>query len=166
MIPTLHTDRLTLRGPLLSDYPAFEAYWASDRCAYTGGRKAPPAAWDDFAAAFGLWLFYGYGCWSVEDRATGQFAGLMGINRPAHFPEAEIGWIFMPQAEGKGYARESGRAALDWIWANTTLPSLVSYIDPENSRSLRLATRLGAVNDPQAARPHREDLVYRHRRVA
>ena len=166
MIPIRHTQSLTLCGALLSDYPAYQAYWDSDRCAHTGGRKAPPAAWDDFAAAFGLWLVHGYGCWAVEVKATGRFAGLMGINHPAHCPQAEIGWIFMADAEGQGYATESGIASLHWIWANTRLPTPVSYIDPANLRSIRLAERLGAVRDDAAPRPDPGDLVYRHGRAA
>ena len=43
------------------------------------------------------------------------------------------------------------------------LPSLVSYIDRENAASIRLAERLGARLDPDAARPEGDDcLVYRH----
>jgi RimJ/RimL family protein N-acetyltransferase len=39
----------------------------------------------------------------------------------------------------------------------------VSYIDRNNSRSIALAERLGAVPDPDAATPdNSDDLVYRH----
>jgi RimJ/RimL family protein N-acetyltransferase len=38
----------------------------------------------------------------------------------------------------------------------------VSYIDPGNARSIRLAERLGARLDRSAAKSDPEDLVYRH----
>jgi len=43
------------------------------------------------------------------------------------------------------------------------ISSLVSYIDPENSRSIALAERLGAWPDEFATADDETDLVYRHR---
>ena len=42
------------------------------------------------------------------------------------------------------------------------LTSLVSYIDPANARSIKLAEKLGARLDPAAKGPSQGDLVYRH----
>ncbi|MEL7026999.1 MAG: GNAT family N-acetyltransferase, partial [Pseudomonadota bacterium] len=42
------------------------------------------------------------------------------------------------------------------------LSTLVSYIDPENARSIALAERLGAVRDDEAEKPEDNPLVYRH----
>ncbi len=48
-------------------------------------------------------------------------------------------------------------------WADSRgMTRLVSYIDPRNSRSIRLAERLGAKLDPKAAKVDPDDLVYRH----
>ncbi|MFN3673094.1 MAG: GNAT family N-acetyltransferase, partial [Bosea sp. (in: a-proteobacteria)] len=67
-----------------------------------------------------------------------------------------------PEFEGCGYAREAAEAMLSWARDIRELPSLVSYVDPENTRSAVLALRLGAILDPSAERPAPEDLVYRH----
>ena len=118
-------------------------------------------AWEDFAAGFGLWLIDGLGTWVVEVRATGAFAGIVGISHPAHFPETEVGWTLTAEAEGQGYAQEAARAVVDWVWTNTDLASLVVYIDPANARSIRVAERLGAVRDDAAAVVDPGDVVVR-----
>jgi RimJ/RimL family protein N-acetyltransferase len=101
----------------------------------------------------------------VEDRATGAYCGDVGLLHPAHYPEIELGWTLVAEAEGRGIACEAAVAARDWAFGTLGLTTLVSYIGPENARSIRLAERLGAVRDDTAARPEPEDLVYRHTRT-
>lgn len=162
IVPSLTTNRLTLRGPRRGDFAPYAAFWASDRSVFEGGPRDARAAWEDFAASFGLWLVEGYGCWSVEDRATQGFCGIVGMNFPVHFPEPEIGWTLTPEAEGRGIGFEAAVAARDWVYANTGLRTLVSYIAPANHRSIRLAERMGAWRDDTAARPDPDDVVMRH----
>jgi RimJ/RimL family protein N-acetyltransferase len=46
-------------------------------------------------------------------------------------------------AWGHGYATEAGRAAIEWAWAALDAPELISVIQPDNARSIRVAERLG-----------------------
>jgi RimJ/RimL family protein N-acetyltransferase len=55
----------------------------------------------------------------------------------------------LPEAEGRGLAHEAAGAALAWGKAQG-LPALVSYVDPANARSIRLAERLGGRRDGAA----------------
>src|SRR5690606_13136982 len=64
---------------------------------------------------------------------------------------------------GQGYAFEAASALRDWAFSVRGLPSLVSYCDPENARSIGLARKLGAVPDASAVGQDPEDLVFRHR---
>jgi RimJ/RimL family protein N-acetyltransferase len=166
MIPVLQTERLTLRGPQRGDFASYAAFWAGPRSVHEGGPKGPRAAWEDFAATFGLWIIDGIGNWALEERATGAFAGIVGLNHPAHFPEVEIGWTLMDGFEGRGFATEGARAVLDWAWANTDLASLTVYVEPENHRSIRVAERLGAVRDQDAVPVDEGDVVLRIGRPA
>ncbi len=106
----------------------------------------------------------------VIDRATDTLLGDVGVIQPLRFPEPELGWTLTADAEGKGIAFEAATAARDWYWANTDATSVVSYIDPANTRSRALAKKLGATHDPAAPLPEGETadetLVYRHRRAA
>jgi len=98
----------------------------------------------------------------LEERESGLCLGQVGINSGPLFPEDEIGWLVFPEAEGRGFASEAASALLDWARRVKRFKTLVSYVDPKNERSCRLAERLGATLDEQAARPDPADLVYRH----
>jgi RimJ/RimL family protein N-acetyltransferase len=69
----------------------------------------------------------------------------------------------MAASEGKGVAYEAALAARAYAYKTVKLATLVSYISPRNARSIRLAERLGARLDPDAAYPEDDPcLVYRH----
>lgn len=162
MIPTLHTGRLTLRGPALGDFEPYAAFWASERAVYEGGPRDRRAAWREFACDVAAWPLRGFGAWSVEPQGGGDWLGMVGLFQPEGYAEPEIGWTLTPAAEGTGVGREAALAARAWAYGARGLTTLVSYIDPGNARSIRLAERLGARLDPDAARPDPGDLVYRH----
>ena len=162
--PVIETARLRLRPHVLSDMDAFDAFYATDRAAYTGRPKNRTHLWYGFASEVGSWSLMGHGGWAVETR-DGTLMGQVAITQPPHFPEREIGWTLFDGAEGKGFAFEAASVALDWAWTQGW-DSLVSYITPENARSIALAKRLGAEHDPKAALPTgetpAETQVYRH----
>ena len=165
-IPRLTTQRLILRPMRSDDWPAYCRLMRSDRARYMGGPFTEAVAWGMFCADHAQWSLFGAGALMIDDAASGQCLGQVGINQGPLFPEAELGWLLYPEAEGHGLAFEAALALRDWARDMRKLDTLVSYIDPENRRSVRLAERLGAQPDPQAARPDPEDLVYRHYRLA
>ena len=57
------------------------------------------------------------------------------------------GFLLCPAAEGQGIAFEAASAVKAYAKGQLKLPSLVSYIDAGNQRSIALATRLGAYRD-------------------
>ena len=164
-IPVIETQRLRLRAPHFDDFEPFAAHYASGRSVWEDGPHDRVRAWHEFAANTGLWTIRGYGAWSAEDRATGAYVGEIGLFHPDHYPEAELGWMVVPEAEGRGLAHEGALAARAWAWSARGLGPLVSYIESGNDRSIRLAERLGAVRERDAALPEGEDqdcLAFRH----
>ncbi len=166
-IPRIDTPRLVLRGHEAGDFDAFAAMLAEPRTVYMGGPFDRDAAWSYFTNNLSGWVLHGFGIWTVTDR-QGGFLGEVGFLFPDAYPEPELGWTVDASAEGKGIAGEAARAALCWYWAETDAQSVVSYTNPANLRSRRLAERLGAVLDADAPLPRGETpdetLVYRHRR--
>lgn len=146
LVPQLTTARLILRAPALADMPAFATIYGSDRAVHIDGPYGAADAWFDFAAATALWLLRGHGMWTVTDRA-GHVLGFVAIGFEPGDHEHELGFVFLDQAEGHGYASEAALAARDFAFQVLHLPSLVSYVAPENTRSRALAQRLGAVLD-------------------
>jgi RimJ/RimL family protein N-acetyltransferase len=162
LIPTLTTSRLTLRPMCAADWENYYGLMASERATYMGGPFSENAAWGMFCADHAQWSLFGCGALMIDDTATAACLGQVGINAGPLFPERELGWFLYPRAEGQGVAFEAASALRDWGKEVRQLATLVSYVDPENSRSARLAERLGARLDMVAARPDPADLVYRH----
>ena len=146
----------------MEDWPDYRDLMLSQRAVFMGGPFSKTAAWGMFCHDVALWELLGHGALMMEDRKTGGCFGQVGINHGPLFPEHELGWYVYPKAEGNGFAREAAVAMRDWAFNVRGLKTLVSYVDPENLRSRRLAERLGARLDMSAPRPDPNDLVFRH----
>ncbi len=160
--PTLHTDRLILRAPKLADFEHWAAFFASPRSIHERGMMGREEAWKNWAADVALWQLKGYGAFGLDDRATGAFVGEVGIYEFMGYPEPELGWFTVPEAEGKGYAAEAARAVM--LWARQTLgwDRLINIIDPANDRSIALGLKLGGVIDPSIPGTDPGDVVIVH----
>ena len=71
------------------------------------------------------------------DRATGHVCPAAG--------EAELGYLFLPEAWGCGYAAEACAAALDWFAGALPGEPVVLATQTANVRSMRLAAKLGFI---------------------
>jgi len=162
--PRIETDRLILRMPIPADLAPFARTLADPiRSRYIGGPYDKDEAREDLQHLGADWATSGLGGWCVEIRHTGKFAGVVAINNPRDFPEVELGWTFQAEAEGFGYAHEAIVPMRRFAFDTIGLKTAVSYIDRDNSRSIRLAERLGATLDPKARTPNDDPcLVYRH----
>ncbi|WP_212525143.1 GNAT family N-acetyltransferase [Actibacterium sp. MT2.3-13A] len=163
--PVIETERLVLRAPKLSDFEPFLAFMQSDRARFV--RRAEidrDTGWRAFAHVAGMWMLRGYGSFIFSARDDDHPLGMAGPWHPITWPEREIGWaLWAPEAEGNGLAFEAARAARDFARETLGWDAAVSYIDPQNARSIALAERLGAVLDPAAQTPGGEPcLTYRH----
>ena len=163
--PTLQTRRLTLSPLRMADFADYSAFLASDRSSGMGGPMGRDKAWAYFCHDTALWALFGHGALMI-DTAPDATVGQVGVNAGPLFPEPELGWFLYAGHEGQGYATEAAAALRDWTFAHCAMPTLVSYVDPANHASARVAERLGAVLDPAAARQDPTDLVYRHARAA
>lgn len=161
-IPTIQTERLSLRPMRLEDWPTYLELMHSQRSEYMGGPYSTKVAWGIFCHDVAQWALMGHGALMIEDRNTGFCHGQVGINHGPLFPECELGWFVYSGSEGKGYAFEAAKALRDWAFQTRKLETLVSYMDPNNIKSRRLAEKLGAQLDVSAVREDPNDLVFRH----
>ncbi|WP_299935686.1 GNAT family N-acetyltransferase [uncultured Pelagimonas sp.] len=158
--PILDTPRLRLRPHVMSDMDAFATFFEGTRADHLTKPQNTSHLWYIFTSEVGSWELIGIGGWAIETR-DGQLIGQVAITQPPHFDEREIGWILFDGFEGQGYALEAATAALHWAWEQD-MQTLVSYIEKDNTRSIALAERLGAVLDPAAQVDEDDALVYRH----
>ena len=163
-VPVIETARLRLRAPGPQDLDAYIAAHDDPRARWMGGNQGREAAWRAFALVNGHWALRGFGLWAVTEKGADACLGTVGCWYPEGWPEREIGWFVFPAAEGGGIASEAALAARDHAFRALGWTAAVSYIHPENTRSIRLAERLGAIRDDSAARPKPElgTLVFRH----
>lgn len=163
--PVLKTRRLVLRAPRAADFPFFDAFLATPRAEFIrSAAYDPQQTWRAFGHVIGHWVMRGFGSFIFTTADDDRPLGMTGPWFPAGWPEREIGWsVWSEAAEGQGYAHEAAQAACDHAFRDLGWTTAVSYIDPVNTRSRRLAERLGAVIDPDAL-PCGDGpcLVYRH----
>lgn len=143
-IPVIETPDLILRGYRESDFEAMAAFGASERARFVGGPHDRWASWRAFLAGMGHWTLRGYGMWIVEHRASGQVAGRVGMILNDGWDEPELGWHIFDGFEGRGLAYQACIAARRHAARHQGLDGVISYIAPDNTRSLALAQRLGA----------------------
>lgn len=145
MADEITTERLLLRGWKQSDFEAFAAFHASPSLTrYIGGPLTREQSWRRLASLAGHWVLLGFGYWALEERNSGDFVGSVGLWFSDGWPEMELGYWLVPEKHGFGYATEAGAAARDHAWDVVGAESLVSYINPKNDASKKVAGRLGA----------------------
>ena len=143
LIPTLETERLTLRAPKPADFPLYADIRCGERGVGIGGPFKRDDAWWDFVQLASGWVLHGHGGWAVETK-DGALVGFALIGFEPGDQEPELGYLFAKSAEGNGYATEAAGAVKAYAFNDLRLPTLVSYITIGNARSERVAERLGA----------------------
>jgi len=147
--PIITTARLTLTGHAATDLGDCAAMWSDPRV-YTmiGGQpRSREDVWIRLLRSIGQWTLFGYGSWIARETATGRLIGELGLIEarraitPSIDATPEMGWTLVGDAHGRGYASEALAAILGWTDAR--LPATTCIIDPANTRSIRLAERLG-----------------------
>jgi RimJ/RimL family protein N-acetyltransferase len=140
----IRTARLVLREPESRDRAAYIELLSSPEVGtYIGG----PRPRDELERAMP----------AVPGRRSGLFIADLGgamigqvtlTRATGHGPaaaasHAELGYLFLPHAWGSGYAAEACTAALDWFAAALPGEPVVLFTQTANTRSMRLAAKLG-----------------------
>jgi RimJ/RimL family protein N-acetyltransferase len=162
-MPTPTTDRLLLRMFRGADLDAYAAMCADPevwRFLGDGRPLSRPDAWRNLAVMLGHWALRGYGLWAVEERATGELVGRVGVWYPEGWPGLEVGWMLRREWWGRGYATEAARAALAYGFTELKADRLISLIRPGNVRSIAVAERLGERLQGRTELMGNEVLVY------
>jgi len=109
-IPVLETPRLILREfREETDFDAYADFYGSDIAKYYGGPLDRKMAWRAAAAMMGHWIIRGYGAWAVEEKATKEFCGIVGLWNPEGWPKPEITWAVIPSKQRTGFAFEAAK---------------------------------------------------------
>lgn len=132
----IRTGRLVLRESEARDRAAFVELFASPEVgSYLGGAQPREELERTVAEVpgrrFGLF---------VAD-LDGAMIGMITLDR--HDAETELGYLFLPEAWGRGYATEACAAALGWFATARPGEPVALRTRTANVASMRLAAKLG-----------------------
>ena len=98
----------------------------------------------------------------VEELQTHAFVGRVGMMKRWENLR-EIAVVLGPQYWDKGYGSELGVALRDFAVQNLYPVAVIGCVDPLNSKSIKMLTKLGFVRDPSINdRYHSTNVVYKY----
>jgi len=148
----IRTERLLIRKPQIEDAPGLlEAFADPEAMRYIGDGSTTDLAGAEEAVDRWLerWDAWDLGMFVVERAEDARVLGRAGFLRwdPETWEiggsETELGWGLAREHWGHGYATEAARALRDWALGERGLNRLISLIQHENLRSVRVAEKLG-----------------------
>ena len=80
---------------------------------------------------------------ALVERASGELAGVCGLQPLRVSSDLEVGWWVAKHLWGRGLATEGGAAALRFGWEQLGLRRVKAIAEPENRASLRVMQKLG-----------------------
>jgi len=141
------TERLILREFTAADAPFIlrllnEPSWLR----YIGDRGVRTLADAGAYVAKGPAASYarhGFGLWLVSRRADVAPLGMCGLLKRDTLDDVDVGYAFLPEFCGQGYAREAVAATLAHGRRVFGLKRIVAITAPDNESSIRLLEQLG-----------------------
>ena len=156
----IETERLLLRKPRLDDAEALLEFVGDGAVMRPLGSEPGgiEVALEHLERWIERWEANDMGPFIVVSRADGPLLGRVGpiiwntrvwetstLADAGADAQVELGWAIGREYWGSGYATEAARAVREWIYATGTVEHLISLINPVNTRSIRVAEKLGAV---------------------
>lgn len=145
----IDTPHLLLRPFTVDDAPA---YWPlinlPEVIRYTGDTAQPSL---DAVRAILLdkplrdYAVHGYGRMACIEKSSGRLVGFSGLKYLDDLQETDIGYRFLPECWGKGYATESALALMAQGRAAFGLDRIIGLVQPANGASARVLQKLGLV---------------------
>ncbi|MEI7037844.1 GNAT family N-acetyltransferase [Fulvimonas yonginensis] len=86
---------------------------------------------------------HGFGLWCVELGGAGTPIGMCGLIRRDYLPDIDIGYAFLPEYGGSGYAYEAAAAVLGHARHVLGVRRVLAIVNEDNAPSIRLLGKLG-----------------------
>jgi ribosomal-protein-alanine N-acetyltransferase len=161
----LETQRLLLRRFVVNDLDDLWAFYSDPNVV----RYIPDAPRSRNEAREELeWFLNGHpkfselGLWATIYKETGNFIGRCGLlpgtidNRN----EVEVAFAFSKEYWGKGFATEAAHALVQYGFERLGLSRLICLIEPDNTASIKVATKLGMRFEKEGADDKGPFLIY------
>ncbi|QJW96958.1 GNAT family N-acetyltransferase [Frigoriglobus tundricola] len=91
-----------------------------------------------------MYTRFGFGLWLVETRDENSTPiGICGLIKREALNDVDLGFAFLPEFWGKGYAFEAASAAMIYGKMALKLKRIAAITAPDNHRSAKLLVKLG-----------------------
>lgn len=143
----LETDRLTLRRYTLNDAEfIFRLVNDPSWLRFIGDKNVHNL--DDARrylreGPLDMYERFGFGMYRVEEREGGTPVGMCGLIKRDTLPDADVGYAFLPEFRGKGYAFEAAAAVLAHGNRDFGLQRILAIVSPDNAGSIRVLEKAG-----------------------
>jgi ribosomal-protein-alanine N-acetyltransferase len=140
----LTTERLVLRPPTLDDLPVWHAiYLDAEEVWYGAPRSSLDENREKLTRQIAHFEQHGFGMCAVDLAASGETIGAAGLQHLEGGPEVEVGYRFLKDRWGRGYATESARASIDFGFDEVGLEQIVAVALETNIASRRVLEKCG-----------------------
>lgn len=149
----MHTENLHLRPFTLDDAEAYRPLVSlPEVLRYTG--EQPQASLEDvreilLSRPLRDYVVYGFGRMACIERISGRLVGFSGLKYLDDLQEVDVGYRFLPDCWGKGYATESAQALMRDGVIRHRITRVVGLVQPGNAASVRVLRKLGLVFERQ-----------------
>jgi RimJ/RimL family protein N-acetyltransferase len=86
---------------------------------------------------------HGFGLYLTALKDSGIPVGICGLVKRETLADVDIGFAFLPQYAGMGYAYESASAVMEHARNDIGLKRVIAITNPDNIASIRLLEKLG-----------------------
>lgn len=86
---------------------------------------------------------YGYGRMACIEKSSGRLIGFSGLKYLEDLKEVDVGYRFLKDCWGKGYATESARALMDDGMQRHGIQRMIGLVFTENTASSKVLVKLG-----------------------
>jgi RimJ/RimL family protein N-acetyltransferase len=143
----LETARLTLRRLTPDDAPFMLALLNDEDFLRNVGDRGARTIDDTrtyiLNGPMAMYDIYGHGLYLAVERNSGEAIGICGLLKRDSLDDVDIGFAFLPEARGQGYAVESAAAVLAYGRDVLGLARVVAIVRPDNAASIRVLEKIG-----------------------
>lgn len=138
----LQSERLIIRNFTPNDgNDLFEYLSRADVLTYEPGEPESAETCRHLAAEHAEGDFFLAVCLKESGKMIGHL--FMAQQEPLEFDTWEIGYVFNPVFGGQGFATESARRLVHWLFTENKAHRVMALCDPRNAPSWKLLERLG-----------------------
>lgn len=145
---TIETARTYIREFTLADAEAVLNFNGDSQVTrFTGDADMVKNLDDAKTVIKDIWLKeykqYGYGRWAVVDKGSGKVIGFCGLKYIPELNMPDVGYRFIPEFWGKGYATETALACVKYCREQLGIQRFFGDVMEQNVASIKVLKKLG-----------------------